>query len=81
MNYIAWELPEVWSTITAAAAYGSQLTRGNKRSNELLLGGQAIFLCLRLDPETPDGQTLSATNLALNPQFAEWLMGWPIGWT
>jgi hypothetical protein len=81
MNFIAWELPEIWSTLTAAAAHGSQLTRGNERSNELLIGGQAILLCLRLDPETPDGATLSATNLGLNPQFAEWLMGWPIGWS
>lgn len=81
MNFIAWELPAMWSTLTAAAAHGSQLTRGNDRSDELLIGGQAILLCLRLDPETPDGRTLSATNLGLNPRFAEWLMGWPIGWS
>lgn len=81
INFIAWELPDLWSTLTAAAAHGSQLTRGNDRSGELLIGGQAILLSLRLDPETPDGATLSATRLALNPQFAEWLMGWPIGWT
>lgn len=81
MNFVAYELPELWSTITAAAARGSQMTRGNERSDELLLGGQAILLCLLLDHETPPGQKLSATLLALNPQFAEWLMGWPIGWT
>lgn len=81
INFIAWELPAMWSTLTAAASFGSQLTRGNERSNELLIGGQAIVLCMRLDPETPDGAKLSATHLALNPQFAEWLMGWPIGWT
>lgn len=81
INFIAYQLPEMWSTLTAAAAHGSQLTRGNERSDELLIGGQAILLSLRLDPETPDGQKLSATRLALNPQFAEWLMGWPIGWT
>ncbi len=81
INFIAWKLPAMWSTLTAAAAFGSQLTRGNERSNELLIGGQAIVLCMRLDPETPDGGKLSATHLALNPQFAEWLMGWPIGWT
>jgi hypothetical protein len=81
VNFVAWELPEMWSTITAAAAHGSQLTRGNERSNELLLGGQAILLSSRLDPETPLGVTSSVTRLALNPQFAEWLMGWPIGWT
>lgn len=81
MNFVAWELPEMWSTITAAAAHGSQLTRGNERSNELLLGGQAILLSSRLDPETPLGATSSETRLALSPRFAEWLMGWPIGWT
>lgn len=81
MNFIAWELPKVWSTLTAAAAHGSQLTRGNERSNELLIGGQAVLVCLLHDPTTPHGATLSMTRLALNPQFAEWLMGWPIGWS
>jgi len=36
------------------------------------------------DPTTPDGEESSATarnSLRLNPLFAEWLMGWPIGWT
>ncbi len=82
MNFIAYELPEMWSTLTAAAAHGSQLTRGNERSDELLLGGQAILLSSRLDQETSTpGEPFSVTRLALNPLFAEWLMGWPIGWT
>jgi hypothetical protein len=28
-----------------------------------------------------DGQQSSETRRVLNPQFVEWLMGWPIGWT
>lgn len=27
------------------------------------------------------GQSVSATSGALNPDWVEWLMGWPIGWT
>jgi hypothetical protein len=27
------------------------------------------------------GQSVSATSGALNPEWVEWLMGWPIGWT
>jgi hypothetical protein len=81
-NYVAWELPKLWCTLTAAAAHGSQLTRGNDRSDELLIGGQAISLCLLLGLTTlTDGESFSATLLSLNPRFAELLMGWPIGWT
>lgn len=72
----------LWCTLTAAAAHGSQLTRGNERSDELLIGGQAIFLSSRLGLTiSTDGETFSATLLSLNPPFAELLMGWPIGWT
>lgn len=77
VNFVAWE----WSTPTAAIAFGSQLTRGGARSNELLLGGQAALVSSPQDHETTDGPTSSETRLALNPQFVEWLMGWPIGWT
>lgn len=81
-NFVAWELPKLWSTLTAAAAHGSQLTRGNERSNELLIGGQAICLSLHLGLTTlEDGESFSATLLSLNPRFGELLQGWPIGWT
>lgn len=77
VNYVAHE----WATPTAAIAHGSQLTRGNERSGELLLGGQAALVSSLQGPETPPGEPCSETRLALNPQFVEWLMGWPIGWT
>jgi hypothetical protein len=32
-------------------------------------------------PGTPAGLTSSPSSRVLNPQFVEWLMGWPIGWT
>jgi hypothetical protein len=35
----------------------------------------------RQDQATPDGQPSSAPRRSLNPQFVEWLMGWPQGWT
>jgi hypothetical protein len=81
-NFVAWELPKLWATLTAAAAYGGQLTRGNERSDELLISGQAICLSLLLGLTTStDGESFSATLLSLNPPFGELLMGWPIGWT
>jgi hypothetical protein len=33
------------------------------------------------DQKTPAGLQSSETRRVLNPQFVEWLMGWPIGWT
>jgi DNA (cytosine-5)-methyltransferase 1 len=33
------------------------------------------------DQATHAGQQSSETRRVLNPQFVEWLMGWPIGWT
>jgi hypothetical protein len=35
----------------------------------------------RLDQATDAGPQSSETRRVLNPQFVEWLMGWPIGWT
>jgi len=33
------------------------------------------------DQQTDDGMKSSQPSRRLNPQFVEWLMGWPVGWT
>jgi len=55
---------------------GGQTSRSGSRKGEKLIGGLARGLH---DPKTCNhGGECRPT---LNPQFVEWLMGWPIGWT
>ena len=69
---------KLWPTPTVACATGGQKTRGGNRQDELLLGG-AVQIAF--------GTTLNSSNAEteslgpLNPDFAEWLMGWPVGMT
>jgi hypothetical protein len=68
----------LWKTPTVACATGGQKSRGGARQGELLLGGEV---------QIAFGEMLTSSNARtentapLNPDFAEWLMGWPIGWT
>lgn len=69
---------QLWKTPTVACATGGQKTRGGSRQAELLLGGEVQIAF----GETPNSSNAQTGNSApLNPDFAEWLMGWPIGWT
>jgi hypothetical protein len=55
-------------------------SRGGDRKDEMGLDQQAR-LFLPQDQATAAGEQSSGTRRVLNPQFVEWLMGWPIGWT
>ena len=69
---------KVWPTVTTQDAKNnagpSQFRRNTKPLN--------VEACLH-SRSSPQGQkaTGAASPKVLNPQFVEWLMGWPIGWT
>jgi hypothetical protein len=69
---------KVWPTVTTQDAKNnagpSQFRRNTKPLN--------VEACLH-SGSSPQGQkaTGAASPKVLNPQFVEWLMGWPIGWT
>ena len=77
----------LWATPSAADLTGGHVARGGSRGGELLLPGQARdFPPSRLAETTasagvPSSASTPALPRRLNPDFAEWLMGWPIGWT
>ena len=81
----------LWATPAARATKGAYspgaLTRRDGKSRMDLLDNQAVyFQPFRPAASTPsDGGRSSASTPALprrlNPDFVEWLMGWPIGWT
>lgn len=69
---------KTWPTVTTQDAKNnagpSQFRRNTKPLN--------VEACLH-SRSLPQGQkaTGAASQKVLNPQFVEWLMGWPIGWT
>ena len=77
-----------WNTPGAAMAMAGSVCRGNERSGELLLAGQAErvskdYLRSRPDQATSmlgDVPSPTVPNLLprLNPAFVFWLMGWPV---
>lgn len=72
----------LWPTATVSTG-GYTRDRGEKGRERLTLEGLSKTLPSSLpDPETPPlGAASAPAGLTLNPQFVEWLMGWPIGWT
>lgn len=73
-----------WATPTARDHKDGATSLENVEVNGLL-GRQVLTTSLRQVHSTIDGRELSPNILGsrrrLNPLFAEWLMGWPIGWT
>lgn len=76
---------QLWQTPTTPV--GGRMSRGQERSSELLIAGQATALTSSLqaqptstlgDESSPNDSTLRPR---LNPAFVEWLMGLPHGWT
>lgn len=76
---------DLFPTLTAACAKGGQVSRGgdqsdqwptptkdaaNERTQPYEQGGTSLSTAVKIDKP---GQ--------LNPNWVEWLMGWPIGWT
>jgi hypothetical protein len=45
------------------------------------VGMPAIQRRVEIGKQIGLGQSVSETSVALNPDWVEWLMGWPIGWT
>lgn len=81
-------IPQVsqWPTPNSRDHKGADLnTRtGGASLSHYTEKGQRIH-CSPQDQTTQDGQTLSPETQSsprrLNPEFVEWLMNWPIGWT
>lgn len=72
----------LWVTPTAAISEGGQLSRSGDRKDELLLTGQAAFLSSHQAlTNSPPGEKPLTSGRRLNPQFVEWMMGWPTGWS
>ncbi len=86
----------MWPTPTAACASGGQTSRSGKRKNELLLTGMVKMWptpCANEDAAGRPGSKMQKmlgnhpdirgdlTGGTLNPDWTEWLMGWPIGLT
>lgn len=83
-----WNLPHLLPTPTVGNGTGGNLTRGGARSDEVLLPGA-------VQPERFGAYTAAVARWEavvgpapaptvggrLNPDFAEWMMGWPVGWT
>jgi hypothetical protein len=69
-----------WATPTVTASTGGNQMRGGDRQNELLLAGQASLASGPPVP-VPIGAPSKPPSLRLNPEFVEWLMGMPRGWT
>lgn len=89
-NFVEHVLQETWGTPSTMDARGRTYTRdgGAKGEERLALSGQAESLSFRSIPQDPpsasDGPPSSPTSpssLRLSPEFVEWLMGWPPGWT
>jgi hypothetical protein len=77
-----------WQTPSVADVTGGHLSDSGARSSELLLNGQSVVVTesSRPDPEPSTSGAASSppdptSRRRLNPLFAEWLMGWPAGWT
>jgi len=66
-----------WPTPTSLS-YGESHQPGNSRNYN-----RTIDLARSLPdrPISTDGEESSHIRRTLNPQFVEWLMGWPRGWT
>jgi hypothetical protein len=79
-NNLAGAVKEVtlWQTPTKASAVGGQKNRSGARQGELLFGGE-VRMAFGETPNSSDAPTEKTA--PLNPDFAEWLMGWPTGWT
>ena len=81
----------LWATPAARATKGAcspgALTRRDGKSRMDLLDNQAVYFqpFLQGETSTTDGEPSSPSTRTsrrrLNPDFTEWLMGWPIGWT
>jgi hypothetical protein len=77
-------------TLSVADAMGGHLSRGGKRSGELLLKGQvkAAYATPTAHPRTSTPrqvdhgvQLANQAGGSLNPTWEEWYMGWPMSWT
>lgn len=89
-NFVEHVLAETWGTPSTMDARGRTYTRdgGRKGEERPALAGQAESLSCQSIPQVPgsasDGPPSSPTSpssLRLSPEFVEWLMGWPPGWT
>ena len=68
-----------WPTPSANDHKGS--SQVGQRRGQLSEATEQIHTFSRQVQEMPHGSQSSKTTRRLNPRFAEWLMGWPIGWT
>jgi len=69
--------PQQWPTPTSLS-FSESRQPGNSRTYNITMD-LADSLRDRLTPQ--DGSEPLKLRRTLNPQFVEWLMGWPLGWT
>ena len=77
------QVNSLWRTPRSNEVGGYQYERGDKSKPTPTVTGQASNLASFLPdrPISTDGEESSHIRRSLNPQFVEWLMGWPPGWT
>ncbi|KRR21654.1 hypothetical protein [Bradyrhizobium retamae] len=69
--------PQQWPTPTSLS-FSDSHQPGNSRSYNITMD---LASSLQDHLTSQDGDTPSKLRRTLNPQFVEWLMGWPHGWT
>lgn len=71
-----------WNTPTARDYKDGEKPRLRDGEHQTdTLGRQVLTSSSHLGRTTPAGPQSSGTRRVLNPQFVEWLMGWPVGFT
>jgi hypothetical protein len=69
--------PQQWPTPTSLS-FSESHQPGNSRGYNITMD---LASSLRDRLTSPDGIEHLKLRRTLNPQFVEWLMGWPLGWT
>lgn len=80
---LLWKQPKRWRTPNASDAEGGVMEIRPGTSARIKLRDHSVHVanCLSGHPDQMTLMTGEISQRTLNPQFTEWLMGWPTGWT
>lgn len=80
---LIWGTINNWRTPNASDAEGGVMEIRPGTSARIKLRDHSVHVanCLSGHPDQMTLMTGEISQRTLNPQFTEWLMGWPIGWT
>lgn len=80
---LLWKQPLRWRTPNASDAEGGVMEIRLGTSARIKLRDHSVHVanCLCGHPDQMTLMTGEISQRTLNPQFTEWLMGWPTGWT